>query len=135
MIVMDACAACEISRLTDEGNALKQLAQEDELIVSCDLIHAELASAFRKIALREGLDVKEAETFVSDALRMVDEFYPLEPLRTEALNESIRLHHSTYDMFYFVLARRLGATLFTLDRKLMALCEENGVDCIGEVEF
>lgn len=38
-------------------------------------------------------------------------------------------------MFYFMLARRLGATLFTLDRKLMALCEENGVDCVGEVGF
>lgn len=135
MIVMDACAACEITRLTDEGRALKQLAQEDESIVSCELIHAELASAFRKIALKEDLDAKEADTFVSDALGIIDEFYPLEPLRVEALNESIRLHHSTYDMFYFVLARRLGATLFTVDRKLMALCGENGVDCIGEVEF
>jgi hypothetical protein len=29
-----------------------------------------------------------------------------------------------------VLARRSGGTLFSCDKKLVKLCEENGVDCI-----
>ena len=37
-------------------------------------------------------------------------------------------------MFYFVLARRFGATLFTLDRKLIRLCEEQGVQCVAILE-
>lgn len=92
-------------------------------------------SVVRK-AVRKGILAKnEAETFASRALQIVDEFYPIEPLRTESLREGIRLDHSTYDMFYFVLARRTGATLLTVDRKLAALCEANGVDTVYEIEF
>lgn len=36
-------------------------------------------------------------------------------------------------MFYFVLARRNAATLLTLDKRLNALCEREGVGCIHEV--
>ena len=42
----------------------------------------------------------------------------------------MRLEHSSYDMVYFILARRTGATLFTLDKKLIELCLNNGVDCL-----
>lgn len=135
MIVMDSCAACEIVRKTEYGTALEQLMLRNEAVATCDLYGAEIASIFRKAAIREKLKPALAEKYQRAALDLIDEFHPLRPLQTEVLMESIRLHHSTYDMFYFVLARRLGATLFTVDRKLMALCGENGVDCIGEVEF
>lgn len=50
--------------------------------------------------------------------------------RGEALTEAVRLRRPVYDMVYFVLARRLGATLFTLDKRLQALCIDNGVNCV-----
>lgn len=56
-------------------------------------------------------------------------------VQTEALNESIRLQHSTYDLFYFVLARRTGTTLFTLNRNLMRLCDQNSVNWIQETDL
>lgn len=74
-----------------------------------------------------------AET-LEQTLSLVDEFYPLEPLQQEALSEGFRLQHSTHDMFYFVLARRMAATLMTADRRLMELCTCNGVDCIEEAK-
>ena len=40
-----------------------------------------------------------------------------------------------YGMFYFVLARRTGGTLFTVDRKLMKLCRDNGVNCIAQLDW
>ena len=133
MIVFDSCTLAEIVRQTEEGLCIQQLALRDEEAISCDLVHAELASIFRKLTRTEGLEPAQTGRYVAEALALVDGFYPIAELRTEALRESIRLNHSTYDLFYFVLARRTGATLFTLDRKLMRLCQENGVDCISEV--
>ena len=61
---------------------------------------------------------------------MVDEFCGTKDLLREALIEAIRLDHPVYDLLYLVLARREGATLFTLDQKLQNLCLDNGVNCV-----
>lgn len=135
MIVLDSCAVVDMARQTPEGLALQQLMLNDEPAISCDLIRAETASVFRKLTRIEGLTAAQAERYCSEALALVDDFCPMADLQTEALRESIRLDHSTYDLFYFVLARRTGATLFTLDRRLMDLCGKHGVDCITEVDL
>ena len=135
MIVLDACAVVEMARQTEEGMALQQLILRDEKALSCDLLRAEAASVFRKLTRTEGLSAGLAERYYAEALALVDEFHPLEDLQSEALRESIRFGHSTYDLFYFVLARRTGATLITTDRRLMRLCGEHGVNCIDEVDL
>ena len=43
---------------------------------------------------------------------------------------AIRNDYSSYDMFYLTLARRNGATLFTLDKRLAALCQQLKIDCV-----
>lgn len=133
MIVLDACAMCEIVRQTEKGAALQGLMLEDEMVVSCDLVRAEIASVFRKLAITEKLDAAETVGYVEAGLALVDEFFTIESLQDEALRESIRYGHSTYDLFYFVLARRLGATLFSTDKKLALLCEKHGVSCVDEI--
>ena len=135
MIVLDACALVDMARQTDEGLALQQLMLCNEKAISCDLVRAEVASVFRKLARAEGLALAEAERYCNEALALVDEFYPIDDLQSEALRESVRLDHSTYDMFYFVLARRAGGTLLTLDRRLMRLCLAHGVSCVAEAEL
>ena len=47
----------------------------------------------------------------------------------------MRQSHPVYDLFYVTLARRNAAALFTADKKLVALCERMGVNCVCEVEF
>lgn len=135
MIVLDSCALVDMARQTAEGLALQRLMMVDEKAISCDLAIAETASAFRKLTRIEGLSPSQAEKYLDAALELVDEFRPIADLQTEALRESIRLDHSTYDLFYFILARRTGATLFTLDRKLMQLCQQHGVDCVSEIDL
>ena len=135
MIVLDACGAVEIARQSLEGQALQWFMGKNEKIITCELYRAEVASVYRKFARSKAITLKEAEEGFEACIDLIDEFYALEGLQTEALRESVRLDHSTYDLFYFVLARRMGATLFTVDRKLMKLCEENGVSCLAEVEL
>ena len=108
---------------------------KNEKAISCDLVRAEVASVIRKLVRKQVVSADEAGTYLSEGLALVDEFVSLAELQTEALRESIRLDHSVYDLFYFVLARRTGATLFTTDLKLMELCLDNGVDCISEIDL
>ena len=135
MIVLDACAAVEMVRKSIEGMALRQFMLKGEKAISCELYRAETANVFRKLVRLENMSVNEAIANYTEAIALVDEFHSIQDLQNEAFCESMRLDHSTYDLFYFVLARRMGATLFTLDRKLMRLCEQNGVQCVSEIEF
>lgn len=130
MIVLDANAAVHVARKTEEGEAFAVL-MEDELIASCDLFQAEIRNAFWQYVRTNAMGRDEAFDCVQDALGLVDEYIPIEELGDEAMTEAIRLRHSIYDMFYLCLARRHGATLFTLDKRLAALCEEAGIDCIS----
>lgn len=132
MIVLDSSAAVEMVRETPTGLGFRCMMMEGDRAISCDLLCAEAASVFRKLTRTEGIKPDVAQRYLTEAVALVDEFYPMEDLQSEVLRESIRLGHSTYDMFYFVLARRTGGTLFTADRKLAELCLKNGVDCVAE---
>lgn len=68
---------------------------------------------------------------LESVIGLVDRFVPVEELLIEALHLAIRNNHPVYDMLYFALARRNAATLFTLDKKLRAICMSNDVNCIG----
>lgn len=134
MIVLDSSAACDMARKTEEGMAFRALMLSEEKVISCDLLRAESVSVFRKLCRQGLITAEKAQDFYAESVSLVDKFYTMEELQEEVLAESIRLDHSSYDMFYFVLARRFAATLFTLDRKLIRLCEEQGVQCVAILE-
>lgn len=130
MIVLDASAATAIAFGTEEGRAMAALMLKGELITAPSLLHAELAHVFGKYVKHGDIDAVVAKSKLDDTLLLVDEFVGDQELYSEAFRESQRLNHSSYDMFYFVLARRTGATLFTLDKQLINLCLDNGADCL-----
>ena len=134
MIVLDSSAACDMVRKTEEGMAFRALLLSEEKVISCDLLRAEVVSIFRKLCRRGLIPIEKVQSFLTESTALVNEYYSIQELQEEVLSESIRLDHSSYDMFYFVLARRFGATLFTLDRKLIRLCEEQGVQCVAILE-
>lgn len=130
MIVIDANAAIAIALGTVYGEGLKQLRLEDERIAAPSLLCAEVSHAMMKYVRGGYLTAAEALDCGRDAISLVDDMRDDEDLWAEVLTESVRLEHSSYDLFYLVLARREGATLFTVDRKLQDLCARNGVNCI-----
>lgn len=135
MIVLDSNAAVEIVRNTPKGQALAQLMLSGELVLSSQLYCSEVCEILQKYA-REGLiDDKIACDYVEKALRLVDRFFEPEKYYREVLHESLRLDHPSYRLFYFCLARHENATLFTMDKRLAALAEREGVDCVQEVAF
>ena len=134
MIVLDCSAAVAIVRQTKEGQALNSFITSGDQIISSTLFRIGLASAFGKYVKAGILDNAAAIDYIQNACALVDEFVPIEENFIEAFHESIRLSNSVYDLLYFILSRRNSATLFTLDKKLMKLCEEQGVDCIHQID-
>ena len=133
--VLDCSAAVEMARHTEKGETLRTVLAMDgsSCVMAPNLIYAEVGSAMAKYVRARLTDEAEARAIIGDALELIDETIDIEGLYEEAFTEGIRLNHSIYDMFYFVLARRNAATLLTLDKRLNALCEREGVGCIHTV--
>lgn len=135
MIVLDTSAAVEIVRGTEQGARLAGTVLEGEPILSVDLLHAEVASAFSKYVRAGYLGIDDAVRLSACAVGLVDRFVPMSELYVEALREAIVLGHSPYDMFYFVLARRTGATLLTCDKRLIDLAMRSQLNCVFQAEL
>lgn len=135
MIVLDNSALVEMALNSEEGRGLQLLMEVNEKAISCNLVQAELGSVLRKLVRLGKIPQENAELYYRNAMNLIDELVPIGDLQPEVLCESIRLNHSTYDMFYFVLARRTGAVLFTLNQKLVDICERNGVSCATMLDF
>lgn len=127
MIVLDCSAIVEIVRFTERGKIFEEAAGLEEKLLSSTMLYAELSSTFRKFVRAKWLTPKAASMAVFTAIELVDEFHDVAENCLEAFAEGLRLNHSPYDMFYFTLARRYGATLFTCDKALARLCEQEGV--------
>lgn len=135
MIVLDASAAVNIAQDTNAGRACAFMLEEleGEPIATCDIYRAEVRNAFWKYARAGLIDNAAALDSIRDALDLIDEYVPIDELGDEAFMAASMYGHSFYDMLYFCLARRKGATLMTLDKKLAKLCQDAGVNCIEEV--
>jgi predicted nucleic acid-binding protein len=130
MIVLDCSATVEMVLGTEAGLCLRSLMLGGEQAISSSLLHAEAASVYRKYVRANVMTQGEALAALNATVRLVDCYVDVSENHVEAFAESLRLEHSPYDLLYFTLARRNGATLFTLDRKLLALCEREGLDCV-----
>jgi predicted nucleic acid-binding protein len=62
-----------------------------------------------------------------DAENLIDDYTGISENIIEAMNEAIRVEHSVYDMLYLTLARRTGAMLLTMDKKLLGLAKKEGI--------
>ena len=133
MIVLDASAAFALARKTVEGRALFSLMRSGELVGAPSLLFSELGNALWKNVRAGRLSRDDARRHLLIGCGYVDEVYPDQDLAVEALALAVKHGHPTYDMLYLVLARRLDATLFTLDRALAELCAQEGVNCIETV--
>ena len=130
MIVLDVNAAIAIAKGTEEGSVLRELMMEGEEVVAPHFFLTELGNVVWQIVRAGELDEEDFPWVIwSDAVRR--RFVPAEGILLEAIHAAIQNNHPVYDMLYFIVTRRNAATLFTFDKKLRAVCEANGVNCLG----
>jgi predicted nucleic acid-binding protein len=133
IIVLDTSAAFEILLRKPQAPAFRQAIGESEKVITSTLYQIEVANTLGKYVRGGYLTRDQAGQMLPLAQGLIDEFTEILENNTEALHESIRLNHSAYDMLYLTLARRTGATLLTLDKKLIELANQEGIPVIPEV--
>lgn len=131
MIVLDVNAGVAMAQGTEEGKALGDLILTGEEIIAPHFYLTEAANVAWKYVRVGQLDEEGSHIFLETIVDLVDRFVPAEEILIEALHLSIQNDHPLYDMLYLAVARRNAATLFTLDKKLRAICESNSVNCVG----
>jgi predicted nucleic acid-binding protein len=100
-------------------------------VISSDLYKAEVANVIWKYVKAKLLEREKADKTLELAQDLVDEFIDIAENNEEAMNESIRMGLSVYDLVYFTLARRYSSALMTLDKKLIEIAENAGLDVIS----
>ena len=125
--VLDASAALEIAFQGPKAEHYKQLLMEADSVLAPELYQAEIANCVWKYLKAGYVDEENAKITVAMLFKLIDSYANAGEDSMEVLHEAARLNISTYDMFYFVLARHNAATLITCDQKLKNLAIDNGI--------
>ena len=128
IIVLDASAGIEIVLSRPQSSRLKKYIEDCRKVISSDLYKAEVTNTLWKYLKAGFLSREKSIELLRLAQDLVDEFHDISENNHESLLESVRLNHSSYDMLYFTLARRTGALLLTVDKKLISLAKKEDIE-------
>ena len=128
IIVFDASAGIEIVLNRPKSSNLRKYIEDCRKVISSDLYKAEVTNTLWKYQKAGFLSKEKSIELLRLAQDLVDEFHDLGENNHESLMESVRLNHSSYDMLYFTLARRTGALLLTVDKKLISLAKKENIE-------
>lgn len=126
-VVVDASAVLRLVMGLDADGEIATALERAAVVVAPTLYVSEVANGLRGYVDAGAIDRDTAIDRYEEALELVDDLIPDRELGVEALAESVRVAHPAYDLVYAVLARRVGATLLTRDRRLAALLPRMGV--------
>ena len=129
MIDAATAVALVIGRHPEAERALTVL-DEADTVLAPRLYWNEVANALWKYSSHAGLPESVAVGYLEEAAALVEEPVDDDLLSTEALIAAIRFEHPVYDALYAVLARRRGAAVLTLDRRLRSLLEKMRIDAV-----
>lgn len=125
--VLDASAALEIAFNRPKEKHYKELLLNADSVIAPELFQSEVTNCVWKYLKAGYIDEENAKITVATIFQFVDGFYNAIDDSMEVLHEALRLNLSTYDMFYFVLARHNAATLITCDQRLKNIAIDNGI--------
>lgn len=127
IVVLDASAAIEIVLDREKAGGFRAHIIKAAKVITSDLYKAETANVIWKYVQTDLLKKEHANRTLELCMGLIDEFMDISENNEESIHESIRINHSVYDVLYLTLARRTGAILLTLDKKLNMIAAENGI--------
>jgi predicted nucleic acid-binding protein len=129
--VLDANAGIEIALNREKAEKFNAVLVRASKVITSDLYKAETANVLWKYYKAELLKKEDLIQRLQYCTNLIDEFIDISENNEESIMEGVRLTHSIYDMLYFTLARRYGAILLTIDKKLNEKAKENGIETIS----
>lgn len=126
--VMDASAGIEIALDRESAGKFRAKLESATKIITSELYKAETANVIWKYFRADLINKETALRTLKYCDDLIDEYVDISTNYEEALLESMRLNHPTYDLLYMTLSRRKGGILLSMDKKLKKLSAENGVE-------
>lgn len=120
-LVLDASAALRIVLDAERHPSLLDRVESAEAVYAPSLFVSETANALWKYVGAGHLSEEDALRLHRDAVALVDRLVADVDLFPEALTVASRQKHPVYDALCVVVARRNGAALMTMDKRLLAL--------------
>jgi predicted nucleic acid-binding protein len=120
MIVLDASVTVKWFATEPDSPAARSLVHGNEELVAPELTQVEVASALVKKALRQQLNLEEAQEALTLWFEALDDgdivLVPDADYLAAASELALQLAHPLADCLYLALAERLGVALITADR-------------------
>jgi len=117
-IVLDASAALASVLGRNPASQLLDVLDRASIVLAPDLFSAEVANGLWKYVVAGEITVEEGGAALDAALNLVDRSISFADLGQEVLREAALHEHPAYDLCYAVAARREGAAVLTIDRRL-----------------
>jgi predicted nucleic acid-binding protein len=128
--VLDANAGIEIALNREKAARFNAVLEKASKVITSDLYKAETTNVLWKYYRAQLLKKEDLFQRLQYCNNLIDEFIDISENNEESLMEGVRMTHSIYDMLYFTLARRYGAILLTIDKKLNEKAKENGIEIV-----
>lgn len=128
-VVLDTSASIELVLKRGFSSEIRKVITGCSKIITSELYKAETTNVFWKYVKAELMTKADAITYLEFTRNIIDEYYDISPFQIEALNDGVKLKHPTDDLLFLLLAKRTGASLLTMDKKLRNLALSEGVDC------
>ena len=126
-IVLDASVAAKYFFPEADSNLANALISSGSRIIAPDLIFAEMAHVAIRRVRRDGVSYEMANRVVHAVGKLLNEVYPISPLRQRAFDLGVRHGLSAYDGVYLALAESREARLATADVQLAKAARKAGL--------
>lgn len=126
-VVLDASGAVEIALENSRSEQFKEILQRADLIIAPDTFVSEVTNVFWKYRKFSNFSDEICLSGIEFCINLIDDFIDSRELWRESYFEGIRNQSTTYDMFYLVTARRNSGAVISMDKKLNAIAEREGL--------
>jgi len=126
-VVLDASGAVEIALENSRSEQFKEILQRADLIIAPNTFVSEVTNVFWKYRKFSNFSDEICLSGIEFCINLIDDFIDSRELWRESYFEGIRNQSTTYDMFYLVTARRNSGAVISMDKKLNAIAEREGL--------
>ena len=126
-VVLDASGAVEIALENSRSEQFKEILQRADLIIAPNTFVSEVTNVFWKYRRFSNFSDEICLSGIEFCINLIDDFIDSRELWRESYFEGIRNQSTTYDMFYLVTARRNSGAVISMDKKLNAIAEREGL--------
>lgn len=131
IVVLDASAAIEIALKNASSIHFQEILLEADIVIAPDTFPSEITNVFWKYGFFSEMEKKTCEKGIDYCLDLVDDYINTKGMCREVFFESLNTKHSSYDIFYLVVARRHNAAILTKDKKMILTANQLKIPVLG----